>query len=446
MNKFSFVPLRGRLEPGLLHTLRSLKDRNYRLFFFGQVVSLTGSWMENLALGLVIYGLTGSAAALGIVAALTQFPTIILGYKGGALSDRINPRSILLATQTLSTLLAIVLLLFALTNALSLEIIYALALLMGIAQAVDVPARQVLLPSLVRDEENLANAVVLNSTLFNLSRLVGPLLAVAAIAYLGVAGCFAINAVSFLFSLFTLLAIKPRPRKLEAKNGQVKRDSPSFRGVLGKIRASRELSALMLMAAVTGLFTFQYLVLLPAFTAESFFPNMDPASIALCSADHAPADPDACGSYSKLLGMLTACSAGGALVGSLLAARVNDRTSLLKGISYTGFSAGIALLMLSTAYQPWQAALSIFLVGLALTACLVSNQAIRQLVVEDKYRGRILSIFLIATLGLMAVGNLAMGRLASFTGVDTTYRICALFTVAGAILYYRRKPWAKGGS
>src|SRR5215213_701770 len=268
----------NRVFTTITRTFSSLTIRNYRLWVVGQGISLSGTWMQTVAQGLLVLQLTGSGTALGLVTALQTIPVLLFGPWGGVVADRFPKRHILYVTQAVSSVLALLLGTLVATGAIRIEMVYLVALCLGAVTAVDNPTRQAFVMEMVGKDE-LVNAVSLNSTEINLARVVGPAIAGILIASVGLAACFLINGLSFLAVLAVLMAMRVeelRPTPIGPRvPGQLRQG-------LHYVRASPIIRTILVMMAIIGTFTYEFSVSLPLFAAVTF--RQGPATYAAMTA------------------------------------------------------------------------------------------------------------------------------------------------------------------
>ncbi len=376
---------------GALGTFVALRHPHYRRFWWGGLVSLTGTWMKVTALAWLVYDLTGSPLMLGTVTFAQTLPTMVLSLVGGALADRSEKRHALVATQATFLAVAATLAFLTLTGRIEVWHILALSAVTGISSALDMPARQSLIPYLVA-RENLLNAVALNSAVFNGSRIFGPALAGLMIDQLGgrsgAGWCFAVNAVAYLAVIGALLAIpvNSRPDGAERQNiVSAVRDGVAF------VYGSPPLRTLIALLAVAGTFGFSYTVLMPVFAKDVL---------------SVPA-----GGF----GMLLTFNGIGATAGALMVATFRPaRPGLLILATLLAFLATLAVFALTTTYALSLAAM--VGVGGAMVAYMASTNTTIQSMVPDALRGRVMSIYILAFFGTAPFGGLIMGSLASALG------------------------------
>jgi MFS family permease len=380
-------------------TFRSLRrHRNYRIFFTGQVVSLAGTWMQNVALAWLVLELSGSPLAVGALAFWRFVPFTVFGLVAGVLADRIESRKLVMATQASAMVISIALAVVTLTGTATLPIVYGLAALGGIALAFDAPGRQSLTYQMVGPRE-LPNAVALNTGLFNGSRIIGPAIAGLIIAAAGTGICFVLNAVSFLAVLAALAIVR------DAELHPVEKD-PSARIVDGTRRAFRfvwdepELRLIMLVVTFVSTIGFNLHVLVP-----------------LLAADTLHVGPEG-------LGFLSATFGFGALVGALTTATLGRASWRLFAIGTTAF--GVLSLVIAPVENAYLAGALLFGIGISFTLFTANANALVQLRAPDHLRGRVIGLYLFAFVGLAPIGGLLAGWLAELGGTTLAFAVAGL--------------------
>lgn len=384
-------------------TFRSLRrHRNYRLFFAGQVVSLAGSWMQNVALAWLVLELSGSPLAVGGLAFARFVPFLLLGLVAGVVADRVDTRRVVIGAQAASMLVSAGLAVVTLAGVATLPVVYALATLGGIALVVDAPGRQALTFQMVGPRE-LGNAVALNSGLFNASRVVGPAIAGVLIAAVGTGWCFAVNTVSFVAVLAALLAMRS-DELVDVEKAQtasvVGGIREGFRWVLGD-HTARTVLAVVTTLSVLG---FNFHVLVPLLGSAAL--------------DVGP----------RGFGLLSTAFGVGALAGALVAAASREAT-------HTRFVAGAAvfgaLLMALAPVHNTPVALGLLAgLGVAFTLLTTSANALVQLAAPDRLRGRVIAIYLFAFAGLTPVGGLVAGWLVEMGGTALAFGVAGASALA----------------
>jgi MFS family permease len=380
-------------------TFRSLRrHRNYRVFFAGQIVSLAGTWMQNVALAWLVLELSGSAIAVGALAFWRFVPFTVFGLVAGVVADRFETRRLVMATQAAAMTVSLLLALVTLTGSATLPIVYLLAALGGVALAFDAPGRQSLTFQMVGPRE-LPNAVALNAGLFNGSRIVGPAIAGAIIAAAGTGVCFLLNAVSFLAVLGALASIR------KAELHPVERD-PSARVVDGIRRAlayaarNPQLRTVLTVVTVVSAVGFNFHVLVP-----------------LLAADTLHVGPEGFGLLSASFGL-------GALAGALVSATFRGASWRLFATGATGF--GVLALALAPVENAVLAGVLLIGIGISFTLFTANANALVQLGAPDHLRGRLIGLYLFAFAGLAPVGGLLAGWLADLGGTELAFAVAGV--------------------
>ena len=384
-------------------TFRSLgRHRNYRIFFAGQVVSLAGTWMQNVALAWLVLELSGSPLAVGALAFWRFVPFTLFSLAAGVVADRLETRKLVMGTQAAAMMISIALAVVTLTGTATLPIVYVLAALGGIALAFDAPGRQSLTFQLVGRRE-LPNAVALNTGLFNGSRVIGPAIAGLIIAAAGTGVCFVINAFSFLAVLAALAVV--RGNELYP----VERD-PSAKIVDGLRRAFEfvwgdpQLRSILGVVTVVSTVGFNFHVLVP-----------------LLAADTLHVGPEGFGFLSASFGL-------GALVGALTTASFREASWRLFATGTTAF--GVLALALAPVQNAVLAGVLLCAIGIAFTLFTANANALVQLGAPDHLRGRLIGLYLFAFLGLAPIGGLFAGWLASIGGTALAFTVAGLTSLA----------------
>lgn len=393
------------------HAWRALRHRNFRLFFTGQSISLVGTWMTRIATSWLVYRLTGSALLLGVVGFAGQIPTFILAPFAGVLVDRLNRRNLLVWTQILAGVQSLAMAALTLAKVITIHEIIALSAFQGLINAFDMPGRQAFLVQMVEEKHDLGNAIALNSSMVNMARLIGPALAGIVIAAVGEGYCFAIDGFSYVAVVVSLLMMTIQVAPLRrATNSMVEQ----LREGWSYVTRSHPIRTILTLFALLSLMGMPFVVLMPIF-----------ASQVLHGGPHT-------------LGFLMGASGVGALVSAIsLALRKNVRglTSMIQ-ISAAVFGAGLVLFGLSH-----NLLLSLFLMTVVgfgmMQGMAASNTVIQTLVPEDK-RGRVMSYYTMAFVGMAPFGSLLAGSLAHRFGAPHAIMITGTFCIAGAVWFTTR--------
>jgi len=379
-------------------TFRSLGNhRNYRIFFAGQLVSLAGSWMQNVALAWLVLELSGSPLAVGALVFWRFVPFTIFGLAAGILADRIDSRRLVMGTQAAALLVSIALAVVTLTGTATLPVVYVLAALGGITLAFDAPGRQSLTYQMVGPRE-LPNAIALNAGLFNASRVIGPAIAGVVIATFGTGICFVLNAVSF-FAVLAALASLRQEELHSVERDPSARIIEGMRRALAFVRHDPQLRSVLTVVTIVSTVGFNFHVLVP-----------------LLAADTLEVGPEGFGLLSAVFGL-------GALVGALITATFRGASWRLFASGATGF--GVLSLALAPVGNASLAGVLLFGVGVSFTLFAANANALVQLGAPDQLRGRMIGLYLFAFVGLAPIGGLLTGWLADLGGTSLA------FTVAG---------------
>ena len=385
-------------------TFRSLRVRNYRLFFFGQLVSVSGTWMQTVAQNWLVLTLTGSGLDLGITVALQFLPMLLFGMWGGVIADRFDKRHVLLATQAVAGLLALTLWALVTTGAVELWMVYVLAFLLGMVQMVDMPTRQAFVTEMVGPDD-VPNAVGLNSAMFNAGRLLGPAAAGVVISTAGVALAFLVNAGSYLAVIAALCAM--RPDELHREPMTPGRRPGQIRDGLRYVWADPQLRTTLLLVAVMGTFGFNFPVVLPLLARFSL------------------------GGGARLYGLLTGAMAFGSLLGALFAAgRARPTRELLVG---SGIAFGALTLVSAAAPTSLTTATVLTAVGLAMMLFLATANATLQLNSTPAMRGRVMALYGLVFLGTTPLGGPLLGFVSEHWGARAGLALSGGVTLAAAL-------------
>ncbi|MEO7218394.1 MAG: MFS transporter [Gemmatimonadaceae bacterium] len=402
------APIRRRLSIG-----RALNSRNYRLFFSGQTVSLVGTWITRIATSWLVYRLTGSAFLLGLVAFCGQIPTLIITPFSGVLIDRWNRHTVLIVTQVLSMLQSLALAVLAFAGVITVTEILLLQLLQGCINAFDTPARQAFVVELVEDRNLLSNAIALNSTMVNASRIIGPSMGGIIIALAGEGWCFMIDAISYIAVIASLLAMHITVAPREPRTTRVLEE---LRIGLRYIRGSLPIRTSLILLAIVSMMSMPYTVLMPAIATQTLHGG------------------------AHTLGFLMTASGAGALVGALyLASRVSviglEDVSAAATITF-----GIGLIGFALSRNLWLSLAILPVVGAGFMVQMASINTIIQTLVEERLRGRVMAFYVMAFLGTAPIGSLLAGIVAARIGSEYTILFGGSVSIAIGIWFASRLP------
>jgi MFS family permease len=394
--------------------LRSLRHRNFRLFLTGQMISLTGTWMQQVAMSWLAYRWTRSPLVLGLFGFASQLPAFFLAPVGGVLADRVSRRRLVMATQVLSMLQAATLAALVLTNHTGVGGLLVLTAFLGLVNGIDIPVRQAFLVEMVNDKSDLPNAIALNSSAFNAARLVGPALGGFVVAAVGEGVAFLLNALSYIAVIGALLALRlpsapARPLGAPAVWSNL-REGMRYAFGFPPIRT------ILLLVFTASLFGVPFLVLMPVFAADVMHGG------------------------PSTLGLLMGAVGVGALAGALTLAARRSVVGLGSMITIAIGVFGTGLLLFSATTSVLLALPGLFAAGFGMMALMASSNTILQTIVEDDKRGRVLSFYAMSFMGAVPVGSLLAGALAARIGAPATVRIGACVCLLSGLLYARVLP------
>lgn len=392
---------------------RALQTRNYRLYFFGQGMSLIGTWMQQVALSWLIYRMTNSEFLLGVTAFASQIPAFFLTPLAGAIADRVNRHKLLILTQALGMVQAAMLAALTLSGVIDVAQIIVLGVMLGVINAMDMPTRQAFVIEMVEKPEHLSNAIALNSTLINAARLIGPALAGAVIAWMGEGICFLLNAVSYIPVIIALMMMRVAPRKRAAHRAPLLAHmQEGFRYVFG----FAPIRALILHVAAISMIGMSYSVLMPVFAKNILHGD------------------------AQTLGWLMGASGLGALMAALLLARRRRVFGLGQWILTSSAIFGLGLIAFSFTRSFTLSMVIIAVVGFGVMIQLGASNIILQTIVDEDKRGRVMSIYTMAFLGLAPFGSLLAGSLGEAIGVPLTLLLSGVLCLLAALWLFLQVP------
>ena len=394
-------------------TLRALRHRNFQLFFSGQLISLIGTWMQNIAQSWLVYRLTGSSLLLGAVGFAGQIPVFLIAPIGGATADRHNRHRVVIATQLASMLLAFVLAALTLSGKVQVWHIFVLAALLGVVNSFDIPGRQSFLVDMV-GKEDLMNAIALNSSMFNGARIVGPAIAGVLVAGIGEGWCFFANAVSYMAVIVGLLMMRVEaPRKLASSSAS------HFHHILEGFRFVKRtapIRILLLLLGLVSLVGMPYTVLMPVFADRVLHGG------------------------ARGLGILMGATGVGALLGALTLAARSGLSGLGKWIAVSCGGFGVFLILFAFSRYFWLSTFLLVPVGFCMMLEMSSSNTLIQAMVPDELRGRVMAVYSMMFMGMAPFGALIAGALADRIGAPITVTVGAIACVGAAILFGMRLP------
>lgn len=389
---------------------RALRNKNYRLFFYGQSLSLLGTWIQQVALSWLIYSVTNSPFLLGFVMFAGQLPTFFIAPFAGVLADKYDKHKIIIITQVVSMLQAILLVIFVMTDHINVSVLIILNILLGIANSFDIPTRQSFVIQMIDNKEDLPNAIALNSAIVNGSRLIGPAIAGILVASLGEGICFLINAISFVFVIISLLLMKIEKEEKKAENQNVsilKQLKEGYKYSFGFLPIK---SVILLLAAVS-LFGNLYLVLLPVFAKDILSGN------------------------ATTLGYLNSAVGIGALSAALYLASRKSTLGLGKIIATTTFIFAFSLILFSFSKSITLSLIILLFCGYGMMIQTAGSNTILQTLSNDDMRGRVMSFYTVAFRGMAPFGSLMAGAMADSFGAPATVLISGIVCLVVGILF-----------
>jgi MFS family permease len=391
------------------HAWRALHHRNFRLYLSGQLISLMGTWMTRLALSWLTYRLTHSAFLLGLVGFSGQILTFVLAPFAGVWIDRIDRRKLLIWTQVAAGLQSAALAVLTLMGIITITEILALAALQGLIDAFDMPARQSFVVKMVPNKQDLGNAIALNSSTVNVARLTGPAAAAIVIAHYGEGWCFVIDAASYIAVIASLLMM--RIDYIRSTTAHLTSAASQLREGWAYVSSYIPVRNILLLFATTSLLGMSQMALMPIFAAQ-----------VLHGGPHT-------------LGMLTTANAVGALTAAIALAARKSVLGLLKKIQIASFTFGVAIIVFGLSHWLWLSLFSMMFIGAGMMQGLASSNTIIQTLAPEEKRGRVMSFYTMAFIGMTPFGSLLAGSLASHFGAPHTLLLCGSVILAAALLF-----------
>jgi len=402
-----------RQSAGISHAWRALRHRNFRLFFGGQTISLVGTWMTRVATGWLVYRLTGSALLLGTVSFAGQIPTFLVAPFAGVWVDRLDRRQVLVWTQALSMVQSLALAALTLTGHITIPGLLALSVMQGVINAFDMPGRQSFMVTMVDDKRDLQNAIAINSSMVNLARLIGPSLAGMLIAVSSEGWCFLVDGISYIAVIVSLLAMRVTGAEAERKTTTMLSELKAGWTYVSEFLPIR---TILLLFAVVSLMGMPFVVLMPVF-----------AKTVLHGGPHT-------------LGFLMGSMGLGALVSALsLAARRNVR-GLVRMIPMAAAVFGAGLIGFGLSRVFWLSMMMVFVAGAGMMQGMAASNTVIQTIVTDDKRGRVMSYYTMAFMGMAPFGSLLAGSMAHKWGAPWTVILNGSMVLMGAAWFWTRRP------
>lgn len=405
------------MRSALDNILRALRYRNFRLFFMGQSISLIGTWMQQVAMSWLVYRMTGSPFMLGVVAFASQIPSLLLSPLAGVLCDRWDRHRTLIATQTLAMIQAFMITALVMTKTIAVWHIIALGVFLGSINALEIPVRQSFIIDMVEKKEILGNAIALNSFMFNMARLIGPSIAGLMIAFAGEGPCFLANGLSFLAVIAGLFMMKLQPKPHKPKKTRV------MHGLMEGVRyvfGFAPIRHMLMLLSVISMMGMSYIVLMPVFAKNVL--HGGPGT----------------------LGFLMAAGGIGALVATIYLASRERIIRLGRIIPVSAVIFASALVVFSFSRSLWLSILLLSISGFGFMVHMASTNTILQTIVEDDKRGRAMSFYAMAFMGVAPFGSLLAGSLADLVGVTNAIVIGGMVCIFASFIFAARVPVLKG--
>lgn len=397
---------------GLSHAWRALRHRNFRLFFGGQTISLIGTWMTRVATSWLVYRLTKSSLFLGTVGFAGQIPTFLLAPLAGVIVDRIDRRKVLVWTQALAMVQSLVLAWLTLSHRINIGEVLALSAMQGVINAFDMPGRQSFMIRMVEDRADLSNAIAINSSMVNAARLIGPSLAGLLIAATNEGWCFLVDGISYVAVIASLLMMR------------ITRDAPQHQGATTMLEQLRQgwdyvaeslpIRSILTLFALISLMGWPFMVLMPIFAAQ-----------VLHGGPHT-------------LGFLMGAVGVGSLISALALAARRSVRGLLKVIPTGAALFGIGLVAFGFSHSIWVSIPLMFVTGYGMLLGITTSNTILQTLVDEKMRGRVMSYYTMAFVGMAPFGSLVAGALAHAIGAPRTVIISGIACIIGALWFWSR--------
>jgi MFS family permease len=395
------------------HAWRALRHRNFRLFFSGQSISVIGTWMTRVATSWLVYRLTGSALLLGTVSFAGQIPTFLLAPVAGVFVDRIDRRKVLVWTQALAMVQSLALAALTLTNRITIAEVLTLSAFQGLINAFDMPARQSFMVQMVEDRADLSNAIAINSSMVNMARLVGPSLAGLLIAVKSEGWCFLVDGISYIAVIFSLLMMRvPRPEEQCARTSMLSQMKEGWTYVAAFV----PIRSILLLFGLLSLMGWPFMVLMPIFAAKI-----------LHGGPHT-------------LGFLMGAVGIGSLVSALSLVMRRSVRGLTRVIPVAAVIFGIGLIAFGFSHYLWLSMLMMLVTGFGMMQGLTGSNTIIQTLVDENMRGRVMSYYTMAFVGMAPFGSLLAGAMAHAIGAPRTVIVSGVACILGGIWFASQLP------
>ena len=387
---------------------RSLKHRNFALFFWGQFISRVGMWMQRTAVIWYVYSVTHSAFMIGVVTFAEQFPSFLFSIRGGIIADKYNRYKVLMLTQFLSALQAVLLTVFAFTDHANINLILILSVFLGIVNAYDVPVRQAMINDIIEDKDDLPNGVALNSSLNTFARLIGPALSGFVLAALGASYCFLINAISFIAVIGAIAAMRIPPHIFTV---QMPGRKNNIKEGLNYLKTQRTITLVIIMIALSNFMVLPFITLLPVYAKEIFNGN------------------------AATFGWLNSAMGLGAFIGAFHLATFRNSANFKKFLLLNTLILGLALIPFAFVSNLYVSILLLIIIGYNSISQTSISMMIIQTQTAKEFRGRVMSIMAMAIFGMLPLGSLLIGKVSQVIGVSNTIFSEAIIGLAIAVFF-----------
>jgi len=398
-----------------IRTFKAFQSRNYALFFGGQLISRIGMWMQRTAVVWIVYSMTHSTFMLGLTVFAEQFPSFLFSLLGGVVADRNNRYKVLMITQIISALQAVLLTVLVFMEHYVIWEILTLSVLLGIVNAFDIPARQPLVHDIIKKKEDLPNAIALNSTLNNLARLIGPSLSGIVLTQFGAGNCFLLNAISFIAVIISLMLMRLPPYK---PNPIKKKIYTDLKDGLIYLKNTPKISVILLMLSLLCLLVIPYNTLLPVYAKIIFKGN------------------------AATFGYINSFIGLGAVIAAIYLASLKSSTNLKRVLFTNTIILGISLIVFSH-LNIFPIAMAVAIIcGFGTMSLIPICNTILQLEADEAMRGRVISFFAMAAFGMIPIGSLVIGMVSKYIGAPNSLLIQGIIALIIAIsfyVFYKRK-------
>lgn len=392
-----------------IRTFKAFQSRNYSLFFGGQLVSRIGMWMQRTAVVWMVYSMTHSTFMLGLTVFAEQFPSFLFSLLGGVVADRYNRYTVLMITQIISAVQAILLTLLVFSGHYAIWQILSLSVLLGIVNAFDIPARQPLVHDIIKEKKDLPNAIALNSTLNNLARLIGPSLSGIVLTRFGAGNCFLLNAISFVAVIISLLLMKLPPYK---PNPTKKKIITDLKEGFFYMKNTPKISIILLMLSLLSLLVIPYNTLLPVYAKIIFKGN------------------------ATTFGYINSFIGLGAVTAAIFLASLKSSTNLQKILFTNILILGVSLMIFSHLNIFPVAMVIAIICGFGTMSLIPICNTILQLEAEEAMRGRVISFFAMAAFGMIPIGSLFIGAVSKYIGAPNSLLLQGILALVIAFSFY----------